>query len=219
MSSTENRTIAVVDYGMGNLRSVSKALERVGLVAVVTSDPAVIRDSTGMVLPGVGAFADCMRNLDGSGLVSPVLDFIGSGRPFLGICLGLQLLFAESFEFGRHEGLGVIPGQVVRFEGGAFEGEGKLKVPHMGWNRVRWVQDAPPFSSVANNSFFYFVHSYYVVPDDDSDAAGMTDYGIDFVSAIRRDNIIATQFHPEKSQAMGLQVLTSFGKMVTSWDS
>ena len=219
MSSTENRSIAVVDYGMGNLRSVSKALERVGLVAVVTSDPAVITDSTGMVLPGVGAFADCMKNLDGSGLVMPVLDFIGSGRPFLGICLGLQLLFAESFEFGRHEGLGVIPGAVVRFEGDAFEGTGKLKVPHMGWNRVRWVQNAPPFSSVADNSYFYFVHSYYVAPDDETDIAGITDYGVDFVSAVRRDNIIATQFHPEKSQAVGLQILTSFGEMVTSWDS
>jgi len=219
VSSTENRSIAVVDYGMGNLRSVSKALERVGLVAVVTSDPAVITDSTGMVLPGVGAFADCMKNLDGSGLVTPVLDFIESGRPFLGICLGLQLLFAESFEFGRHEGLGVISGAVVRFEGDAFEGAGKLKVPHMGWNRVRWVQDAPPFSSVADNSYFYFVHSYYVAPDDETDIAGITDYGVDFVSAVRRDNIIATQFHPEKSQAVGLQILTSFGEMVTSWDS
>jgi len=204
---------------MGNLRSVSKALERVGLNAVVTSDPALIADGAGMVLPGVGAFADCMRNLDGSGLVSPVLDFIGSGRPFFGICLGLQLLFTEGFEFGRHEGLGVIPGVVVRFEGAPFEGEGKLKVPHMGWNRVRWVQGFPPFSSVPDNSYFYFVHSYYVVPDDEKDAAGITDYGIDFVSAIRRDNIIATQFHPEKSQAVGLQMLTSFGEIVTSWDS
>ena len=219
MSSTENKTIAVVDYGMGNLRSVSKALERVGLNAVVTSDPALIADGAGMVLPGVGAFADCMRNLDGSGLVSPVLDFIASGRPFLGICLGLQLLFTEGFEFGRHEGLGVIPGTVVRFEGEAFEGEGKLKVPHMGWNRVRWAQDGPPFSAVEDDSYFYFVHSYYVVPDDEQDAAGITDYGIDFVSAVRRDNIIATQFHPEKSQAVGLRLLTSFGEMVTSWDS
>ena len=204
---------------MGNLRSVSKALERVGLTAVVTSDPVVIADSHGMILPGVGAFADCMKNLDGSGLVSPVLDFVGSGRPFFGICLGMQLLFTESFEFGRHEGLGVIPGAVVRFEGSAFEGEGKLKVPHMGWNRVRWVQDGLPFSSVADNSFFYFVHSYYVVPDDERDAAGITDYGFDFVSAVRRDNIIATQFHPEKSQSVGLQMLTSFGEMVISWDS
>ena len=220
--------IAVVDYGMGNLRSISKALEKVGLRVVVTSDPSVINDSRGMVLPGVGAFSDCMKNLDARRLINPVIDFVESKRPFFGICLGLQLLFSESFEFGRHEGLGVIPGQVVRFEGEAFRGEGRLKVPHMGWNRVSWKglkgekgekEDITLFNVSGNGDYFYFVHSYYVVPEDDKCIAGITEYGSDFVSAVKVGNVFATQFHPEKSQSKGLAILKSFGELVEKWES
>jgi glutamine amidotransferase len=211
--------IAVVDYGMGNLRSVQKALERVGAEVAVTADPAVITDAAGLVLPGVGAFADCMRGLDRGGLIGPILDFIGTKRPFFGICLGLQLLFSESFEFGRHEGLGVIKGSVVRFSGGPFEGKDRLKIPHMGWNRVAWAGADPPFDAVTDDDYFYFVHSYYVVPDDRDEAAGITEYGIDFVSAVRHENVWATQFHPEKSQEKGLAILRSFKGLCDRWDS
>jgi glutamine amidotransferase len=211
--------IAVVDYGMGNLRSVEKALEHVGARPIVTSDPAVIADAGGLVLPGVGAFADCMKNLDEYKLISPILDFIGSGRPFFGICLGLQLLFSEGFEFGRHEGLGVIKGSVVRFEGPSFEGKDRLKIPHMGWNCVQWTGEGAPFDTVSDNDYFYFVHSFYVVPEDMGTAAGRTDYGMMFVSAVRRGNVFATQFHPEKSQAKGLSILRSFGELSKKWDS
>ncbi len=211
--------IAVVDYEMGNLRSVEKALERVGARVSVTSDAAVIADSSGLVLPGVGAFGDCMRNLNRYKLVQPILDFIASGRPFFGICLGLQLLFTEGLEFGRHEGLDVIKGSVVRFSGEAFERKERLKVPHMGWNRVKWTGHEPPFDTVGDDDYFYFVHSYVVVPDDPRAAAGLTDYGIEFVSAVRTRNVFATQFHPEKSQVKGLSILKSFSELVDRWDS
>jgi len=218
----ERDLIAVVDYGMGNLRSVSKALERVGQDVVVTSDPAVIDDAAGMVLPGVGAFPDCMRNLTDKGLANPVVDFIKGGRPFFGICLGLQLLFTEGYEFGRHDGLGIIPGVVVRFEGDPFSGDNKLKVPHMGWNQVVWKKGdgaQTPFDSLADGDYFYFVHSYYVVPNDGKYTAGTTDYGAEFVSAVGRENIFATQFHPEKSQEKGLEILKAFGELVNRWES
>jgi len=211
--------IAVVDYGMGNLRSVQKALEKVGANAVVTSDAAVIADSAGMVLPGVGAFADCMKNLDRFRLVGPIIDFIGTGRPFFGICLGLQLLFTEGFEFGRHEGLGIVKGSVGRFSGPPFEGADRLKIPHMGWNRVSWNTNEPPFDAVDDNDYFYFVHSFYVVLDNPDTAAGTTDYGVRFVSALKTGNVFATQFHPEKSQQKGLSILKSFKTMADRWDS
>jgi imidazole glycerol-phosphate synthase subunit HisH len=211
--------IAVVDYGMGNLRSVQKALESVGADAVVTSDTRVIADSAGMVLPGVGAFADCMKNLDRFHLTGPIIDFINTGRPFFGICLGLQLLFTEGFEFGRHEGLGIVKGSVVRFSGPPFDKKDRLKIPHMGWNRVTWNTNEPPFNAVADDDYFYFVHSFYVVPEDPDTAAGTTDYGIRFVSALRKDNVFATQFHPEKSQQKGLSILKSFTAQVSRWDS
>lgn len=211
--------IAVVDYGMGNLRSVAKALERVGADVIITSDTGVIADSAGLVLPGVGAFADCMKNLDRSHLTQPILDFIKTGRPFFGICLGLQLLFTEGFEFGRHEGLGVVKGSVVRFSGGPFQGKDRLKIPHMGWNRVTWNTKEAPFDAVSDDDYFYFVHSFYVVPEDRDAAAGTTDYGSQFVSALRHKNIFATQFHPEKSQEKGLSILKSFAVLVDRWDS
>ncbi len=179
----------------------------------------MIADAAGIVLPGVGAFADCMRNLDHARLIQPILDFIGTGRPFFGICLGLQLLFTEGFEFGRHDGLGVIGGSVVRFSGPPFEGEGRLKVPHMGWNQVRWNTHAAPFDAVSDDDYFYFVHSFYVVPEERQDAAGTTDYGMDFVSAVRHNNVFATQFHPEKSQDRGLSILKSFTEITDRWAS
>lgn len=197
--------IAVVDYGMGNLRSVQKGFQKVGCDAVVTNDPKTIDDASHIVLPGVGAFRDCMRNLDEGGLVDPVLRGIEKGKPFLGICLGLQLLFEESEEFGPQKGLGVIKGKVVRFP------QSNLKVPHMGWNSIKKVKDSTLLADVSEDTYFYFVHSYYVVPEEDV-AATTTGYGIEFVSSIEKDNIFACQFHPEKSQREGLKILKAFGK-------
>ena len=205
--------IAIIDYGMGNLRSVQKGFEKVGFEAVVTSDPKVVLEAERIVLPGVGAFPDCMRNLEHGGFVEPILKVIREGRPFLGICLGLQLLFTESEEFGIHKGLGVIPGRVVRFPEGMTEEEEELKVPHMGWNQLSFKLRPPAFSGIPDGTNFYFVHSYYVRPDDSSVIATTTRYGIDFCSSVWKDNIVATQFHPEKSQEKGLAILQNFGAM------
>jgi glutamine amidotransferase len=205
--------IAIIDYGMGNLRSVQKGFEKVGFDAVVTDDPKVLLEADKVVLPGVGAFRDCMRNLEEGGFVDPILRVIREGRPFLGICLGLQLLFTESEEFGLHRGLGVIPGRVVRFpEGMQIAGE-KLAVPHMGWNQLSFNQRGPAFAGIEEGTNVYFVHSYYVKPDDPTVVATTTNYGINFCSAICRDNLVATQFHPEKSQDKGLAILKNFGEM------
>jgi glutamine amidotransferase len=206
-------SIVIIDYGMGNLRSVQKAFEQVGCSAVVTADPAIVARAGKLVLPGVGAFRDCMRNLTDGGFVAPIHAQIAAGKPFLGICLGLQLLFTESEEFGRHRGLGIIPGKVVRFPDGLQEGGEALKVPHMGWNRIAIRRPAPLYQGIADGSFVYFVHSYHVVPDDPAVIATTTDYGQTFCSSIWRDNVMATQFHPEKSQAVGLQMLRNFGEM------
>ncbi len=205
--------IAIIDYGMGNLRSVQKAFERVGFEALVTSDPRQLLQADRVVLPGVGAFRDCIRNLEQGGFVEPILRVIAEGRPFLGICLGLQLLFSESTEFGLHKGLGVIPGQVVRFPDGMTEAGEKLPVPHMGWNQISLRGDPSLFSGVADQSNVYFVHSYYVKPNDPAVVAATCSYGLSFCAAIRRDNLVATQFHPEKSQAVGLTMLKNFAEM------
>jgi len=205
--------IAIIDYGMGNLRSVQKGFERVGYPAEVTSDPSVILAADKIVLPGVGAFRDCIHNLEQGGFVDPILKVISEGRPFLGICLGLQLLFSESEEFGLHKGLGVIPGRVVRFPEGMTEAGEKLPVPHMGWNQISLKKAPLLFNGVEDDSNVYFVHSYYVKPDDTSVVAATCQYGIDFCAAIQRDNVMATQFHPEKSQAIGLQMLKNFAEM------
>ncbi len=197
--------IVVVDYGMGNLRSVQKAFEKVGRTAAISRDPDEIRKAERLVLPGVGAFPKCMANLNGLSLVEPILEFVRSGRPFLGICLGLQLLFEESEEFGRHEGLGIIPGKVV-----AFDRSMGLKIPHMGWNQIVFKKDVPVFEGIEAGSHFYFVHSYYVVPASASDIAAESEYGIRFACAVAHENIFATQFHPEKSQSRGLQILRNF---------
>ncbi len=201
--------IAIIDYDMGNLKSVHKAFESVGHRATVTRDPKVIADASHVVLPGVGAFGDCMRNLERYGLVGPVLGALRAGKPFLGICLGFQLLFSESEEFGTHRGLGVIPGRVVRFASGGSAIP--MKVPHMGWNSIAIGKGSPVLDGVPNGAFMYFVHSYFVVPDDQSVACTMTDYGRPFVSSVARDNIFACQFHPEKSQSAGLRIIRNFG--------
>jgi glutamine amidotransferase len=205
--------IAIIDYGMGNLRSVQKGFEKVGFEAVVTADPKMVLEADKVVLPGVGAFRDCMHNLEHGGFVEPLLKVIGEGRPFLGICLGLQLLFTESEEFGLHQGLGVIPGRVVRFPEGMSESNEKLAVPHMGWNQISFRNRAPVFAGIEEGANVYFVHSFYVKPEDESVVATTTTYGIDFCSAIWKDNIVATQFHPEKSQQIGLKILKNFGEM------
>lgn len=197
--------IVVVDYEMGNLRSVQKGFEKVGKPAVVSQDPDEVAKASALVLPGVGAFPECMRNLAKFKLVESILDFIRSGRPFLGICLGLQLLFDESEEFGVHEGLKVIPGRVK-----GFDRNMGLKVPHMGWNQVRFTGEYPIFKGIPQETYFYFVHSFYVEPDNPADTAAVTEYGIPFTCAVARDNVFAVQFHPEKSQENGLKILSNF---------
>jgi imidazole glycerol-phosphate synthase subunit HisH len=204
--------IAIVDYGMGNLRSVQKGFEKVGFDAVVTADPKVVLEAERVVLPGVGAFPDCMRNLEQGGFVEPLLKVIQGGRPFLGICLGLQLLFTESEEFGVHKGLDVISGRVIRFPEGMEENGEELKVPHMGWNQLAFRSRPPVFSGIGEGTNVYFVHSYYVKPTDEAVVAATTGYGIEFCAAVWKDNIVATQFHPEKSQEMGLRILKNFGE-------
>lgn len=210
--------IAIVDYQMGNLRSVQKAFQSKGFDALVTNDAGAIKDARGIVLPGVGAFGDCFRELNSRNLIDPVLEWIDSGRPFLGICLGLQILLAGSEESAGTPGLNVIPGEVRRFPGG------ELKVPHMGWNRVLYSArqsgsesslECPIFEGIPNGTYFYFVHSYYVDPEEAAVIAGSTEYGITFASAIWRGNMFATQFHPEKSQQAGLKLIENFGKLTT----
>jgi glutamine amidotransferase len=198
---------------MGNLRSVQKGFEKIGCEAVVTSDPKVLLDAERVVLPGVGAFRDCIRNLEEGGFIDPIHKVIQAGKPFLGICLGLQLLFTESEEFGLHKGLDVIPGRVVRFPDGMQEAGEELKVPHMGWNQLSVKRQAPIFEGIADGTNVYFVHSYYVKPEDEAVIATTTRYGIEFCSSIWRDNIVATQFHPEKSQEKGLAMLKNFASM------
>ncbi len=199
--------IAIVDYGMGNLRSVEKGFQKVGVEAKVTSNPKDIENARAVVLPGVGAFRDCIRNLTDLSLTEAISKSIQKGKPYLGICLGLQVLFSESEEFGRCRGLDIFRGKVVRFQI-------KEKVPHMGWNNVRIAKRPPIFSEVPDDSFFYFVHSFYVVPEDREIVSGTTDYGLSFTSMIWKDNVFATQFHPEKSQNLGLKVLAGFGDFV-----
>src|SRR5512137_714799 len=199
--------IAIIDYGMGNLRSVQKGFEKLGFAAEVTADPKVLLEADKVVLPGVGAFPDCMRNLEAGGFVEPILRVIKEGRPFLGICLGLQLLFTESEEFGLHKGLDVITGRVVRFPEGMTEAGEELKVPHMGWNQLSFKRRPGAFAGLEEGTNVYFVHSYYVRPDDENVVATTTTYGIEFCSSVWKDNIVATQFHPEKSQDKGLTIL------------
>src|SRR5262245_54475598 len=199
------QTIVIVDYGMANLRSVQKAFEQVGFAAEISGDPNRVAAADKVVLPGVGAFRDAIARLRESGLDQPILDHLRRGKKFLGICLGLQLLFTTSYEEGVYSGLDVFPGDVVRFP----EQPG-LKVPHMGWNQLHLRRPAPPFRDVPDQASVYFVHSYYPVPRDRDLIATETDYPAPFVSAIWHENIVATQFHPEKSQTVGLSILRNF---------
>jgi glutamine amidotransferase len=196
--------IAIIDYGMGNLRSVEKGFLKVGVDARVVTDPKAVDDAGAVVLPGVGAFRDCMRNLESMSLTESIVRSIRKGKPYLGICLGLQVLFTESEEFGVYKGLDILKGKVVRFRV-------DLKVPHMGWNNVKILNRPPIFDGIEDESFFYFVHSFYVVPDEKDVVATTTDYGITFTSMVWKENILATQFHPEKSQETGLRILKNFG--------
>ena len=200
--------IAIVDYGMGNLKSVEKGFKKVGIDAIVTSSPGVVDNAEAVVLPGVGAFRDCIKNLTDLSLTEAVITSINKGKPFLGICLGLQVLFSESEEFGVCRGLDVFSGRVKRFP------ESGLKVPHMGWNSVKILRRPPIFDGVADESYFYFVHSFYVAPQDMDIVATTTEYGGEFTSMVWKDNIFATQFHPEKSQETGLRILKGFGEFV-----
>ena len=199
--------IVVIDYGMGNLRSVQKGLERVGCKAQVTRDPKQIVSAQGVVLPGVGAFNACMENLRRFGLVEPIRQAVRQKKPFLGICLGFQLLFTESEEFGPQKGLDLFPGRVV-----GFHPENGLKVPHMGWNRIGKKKESPFLEGISDGDFVYFVHSYYVAPEDESMVATTTDYGASFVSSVANDHLFACQFHPEKSQEIGLRILANFAR-------
>jgi len=196
--------IVIVDYGMGNLRSVEKALASVGGAPVISGDGEAVLQSRGLILPGVGAFGDAMTNLKTRGLDGAIRTAVGRGVPLLGLCLGLQLLFTESEEFGRHRGLGLIPGRVRKFQ---VQG---LPVPHVGWNQVERVRADPLLDQIAEGTYFYFVHSYFVEPDSDMDCLCRTDYGGFFCSVARRENVWGAQFHPEKSQEAGKQLLRNF---------
>jgi imidazole glycerol-phosphate synthase subunit HisH len=204
----DSKPIVIVDYGMANLRSVQKAFEKLGHAAVITGDPQQVSEAHHLVLPGVGAFRDAIVRLRETGLAPAIVNHIRAGRPFLGICLGLQMLFTRSFEDGEHQGLNLFAGDVVRFP--TVPG---LKVPHMGWNHLRIRCPAPHLVGLPSDAAVYFVHSYYVVPRDPDLAATETDYGTPFVSSIWRDNVFATQFHPEKSQRVGLQILHKFAAL------
>jgi len=209
--------ICIIDYGMGNLRSVWKAIEKTGYEAKLISTAQEIYDAKALVLPGVGAFKKCFQNLETQGLITPILRSIAAGKPFLGICLGLQILFSGSEEFGSTPGLDIIKGRVRHFPSEMKEGdmEKQLKIPHMGWNRIKTRKTVPCLDNIQDEAFLYFVHSYYVEPDNLDIAATTTEYGIEFVSSIWKDNIFACQFHPEKSQAVGLQILKNFGALST----
>ncbi|MDY6862830.1 MAG: imidazole glycerol phosphate synthase subunit HisH [Thermodesulfobacteriota bacterium] len=202
--------LVIIDYGMGNLRSVQKGLEQVGFNARLTNSPEIVRDATGIILPGVGAFGDCIKSLKKLGLFSILRESINRNIPYLGICLGYQILFEESEEFGKNSGLGIFRGKVVR-----FPKDLGLKIPHMGWNRVCMKKDNFLFQGIPKDSYFYFVHSYYPIPEDKKLETGTTEYGIEFKSCVFRGNLFACQFHPEKSQDLGLKLLYNFGKLVS----
>jgi len=199
----DGRTV-IIDYGMGNLRSVEKAVAAVGGDPLMSGDPGVVRTAPRLILPGVGAFGDAMNNLRHQGLLEALLEAVGTGTPLLGLCLGLQLLFDESEEFGRHRGLGIIPGSVRRLSSSG------LHVPHVGWNQVQDVRPDPLLEGVPEGAYFYFVHSYYVEPAEPGDRLAETEYGRRFCSIARHSRVWGAQFHPEKSQAMGKRLLGNF---------
>ncbi len=198
--------VAIIDYGVGNLRSVENAFTSQGIPAVVSSDEAVLRKAERLVLPGVGAFKACMRGLEERGFDQLVCEAAHQGKPVLGLCVGLQMFFDEGHEFGVHRGLGLLPGRVVRFAE-------DLRVPHVGWNQVSLRRQHPVFRDLADDSFFYFVHSYYVEAREPTDVLGETEYGLRYASICGKENLIGVQFHPEKSQATGLKLLRNFAEL------
>jgi glutamine amidotransferase len=203
-------SVSIIDYGMGNLRSVQKGFEKIGAQAKVINTPQQVADAEAIVLPGVGAFKNCLENLDSLKLITPIIRSIKSGKPFLGICLGLQILFTESEEFGSTSGLDIIKGKVIRFKTNTCDNTPHLKIPHMGWNSISIKKEGPYLEGIENETYLYFVHSYYVKPENEKVIATTTDYGVEFVSSILKDNIFACQFHPEKSQKAGLKILENF---------
>ena len=206
--------IAIIDYDIGNLRSVQKAIERVGGDARLIATPAELARADKVILPGVAAFGDAIAELHSLGLVEPLRQALADGMPYLGFCLGLQLLFETSQENGEHTGLGVLPGRVVRFDFTHLPRPAdRPSVPHMGWNQIRPRGPCPMLEGLNDGDYVYFAHSYHVVPDEKDVVATTTEYGFEFVSAVWRDNIFATQFHPEKSQAVGLRLLSNFVRL------
>jgi len=199
------RRIAIIDYGVGNLRSVEKAFAANAVDAIVTSSVDEIEKAAKLVLPGVGAFASCMRGLQEHGFDQLVMDRVAAGVPLLGVCVGMQMLFEESEEFGTTKGLGILPGRVCRFRD-------DLLVPQVGWNSIRQCHEHPLFNGISNDEFFYFVHSYYCEPRDPDTIVGLTEYGATYASVVAKDNVAGVQFHPEKSQATGLRMLANFAK-------
>ena len=206
--------IAIVDFGAGNLRSVAKALARSGLIPDITTDPVAVRRADGVVLPGVGAFADAVTSLAKTGLDDAVRDRLAARRPYLGLCLGLQVLFDEGDEHGLTSGLGILPGRVERFPDKTPDGA-QLRVPHIGWNTVKFSGDHPMLSRLPDEDCFYFVHSYRAIPDRTSDVVGRVDYGGEFAAAVAREGMFAVQFHPEKSQSAGRRLLDAFAFWVS----
>ena len=206
--------IAIIDYGAGNLGSVHKAFRHLGADVIVTDDPRVVARAHKLVLPGVGAFAHCMGGLESIEMAGATKDFIDSGRPFLGICVGLQMLFDYSEEMGRSPGLSVLNGGVVRFSPDGRDGE-RLKIPHMGWNTLNIREDSVLFRGLAQQERVYFVHSFYPIPDDNALVSATSEYGVEFCCAVERDNLHAVQFHPEKSGEAGLRILRNFANITT----
>ncbi|MFC1768003.1 imidazole glycerol phosphate synthase subunit HisH [Candidatus Margulisiibacteriota bacterium] len=204
--------IVVIDYGAGNLRSVEKALKSLGHPVIVTQDKTAIKTASGIILPGVGSFDVAVNNLRKSNLESAVIESIALGKPYLGICLGLQILFNESEE-GKSKGFGILPGKVKKFNFKGHPLAKKLKVPHMGWNSAVIKKESPIFEGMESGSLLYFVHSYYVEPEDKDLIATTTEYGSEFTSSITKDNIYGTQFHVEKSGKIGLKILDNFAKL------
>ena len=204
--------LAIVDYGRGNLRSVQNGFRRIGVSAEISRDPDTVAAADGVVFPGVGAFRDCMQNLAARGLDEALRGVVREGKPVLAICVGMQALFSESNEFGTTPGLDIVAGQVRRFPRRAGAGD-PLKVPHMGWNQLRFQRSCPLFKGLPDQVYTYFVHSYYAVPAEPAVVAACTDYGVEFASALWRDNLYATQFHPEKSQSWGLRILQNFAEL------
>ena len=201
-----NKEVLVVDYGAGNLRSVTNAFAKLGYEPIITNSGTDIRKAPAVILPGVGAAAEAMENLKNLGLIEPIRQYVAEGRPFFGVCLGLQILLSETEEDGKHDCLNIVRGKVKRLPPG-------LKTPHMGWNQVKQMKEHPVFEGIPDETNFYFVHSYYAAPDDTSVVLGETDYGISFCSAVAKENLVATQFHPEKSGEPGLRMYDNFMKL------